>query len=143
MCEVSKVEENNSASSKLEKVLVSLADWSEKYQATINAPPVAGTILRPIEGDAVLIVETQEGKPPFIYGKAFVPEIPDITPGWYLQNDEHKSHHGWKCILMARARAELIKKVGLEGDTVKVKSLRIIKQSQSGKSLLAEVHEYV
>ena len=128
--------------SELEKVFVSLAEWSEKYKETVDSPPDSGAILKPIEGNAVLIVETQDSKPPFIYGKAFVPEIPDIAPGWYLQNDEYKSHHGWKVILMARARAELIKRVGLDGDTVKVKSLRIIKQSQSGKSLLAEVHEY-
>lgn len=129
--------------SELEKVLVGLAEWSEKYKQIIDSPPDNGAILRPIDGDVVLIVETQDGKPPFIYGKAFVPEIPDIKPRWYLQNDEHKSHNGWKCILMARARAELIKKIGLDGDTVRVKSLRVVKQSQSGKSLLCEVESYV
>ena len=128
--------------SELEAVFNGLAEWSQQYKNIVDSPPINGAILKPIDGLAVLIVETQDGKPPFIYGKAFVPEIPDIDPGWYLQNDEHKSHHGWKVILMQRARAELIKKIGLDGDTVRVKSLRIIKQSQSGKSLLAEVHEY-
>jgi hypothetical protein len=122
---------------------VDLAEWSEKYQMAVNNPPDTGAILRPVDGDAILVVEAQEGKPPFIYGKCYVSEVPEVEPGWYLQSDENKSHHGWKCILMSRARASLIGSIGLTGDTVKVKSLKVVKQSQSGKSLLCEVHEYV
>jgi hypothetical protein len=128
--------------SPLEVVLSSLADWSEKYQKVLDTPPDTGDILTPIEGNAILIVEAQEGKPPFIYGKAYVPEIPDVEPRWYLQSTDQRTQHGWKVILMAKARAGLIKRIGLSGGTVTVKSLRIVKQSQSGKSLLAEVAEY-
>ncbi len=120
-----------------------LADWSKKYQSVLSIPPNTGDILITVDGsDAVLIVEKQDGKPPFIYGKAYVPEIPDIEPQWYLQSTDQKNKHGWKVILMANARTNLIKKIGLDGETVAVKSLRIVKQSQSGKSLLAEVAEY-
>jgi hypothetical protein len=122
---------------------VDLAEWSSKYQNAISNPPDTDDILRPVDGDAILVVESQEGKPPFIYGKCYVSEVPDVEPGWYLQSDENKAHHGWKCILMSKARATLIANVGLSGETVKVKSLKVIKRSQSGKSLLCEVHEYV
>jgi len=129
--------------SSLDEVMSSLADWSAEYKAACECSPKAGDILKTLDGSpAVLIVESQEGKPPFIYGKAFVPEIPDIAAGWYLQSDEDKTRYGWKCILMARARADLIKKIGLSGETVVVKSLRVIKHSQSGKSLLCEVESY-
>jgi len=119
-----------------------LKDWSDKFSAVLANPPKEGDILAAIDGQAVLVVEVSEGSPPFIYGKAYVPELPDIEPKWYLQNEGYKSPYGWKVVLMPRARAELIQKIGLSGSFVKVKSLKIVKQSQTGKSLLAEVNEY-
>jgi len=129
--------------SNLEEVLTGLAEWSQKYREVTESKPEIGTILKSVDGDAVLNVELNDGQPPFIYGKASVPELTDIEPAWYLHDDNHRSHFGWKCILMPRARAELIKRQGLDGDTVKVKSLRVIKYSQSGQSILCEVNEYV
>lgn len=118
-----------------------LEKWSEEYQVALSTPPAVGSIIKPINGDAVLTVEIQDNKPPFIYGRAFVPEIPGQEPKWYLQNEEYRANQGYKCILMARARTELIKKCGLKTE-IKVKSLRVIKPSQSGKSLLCEVENY-
>lgn len=128
--------------SELENVLSDLAKWSAEYKAVVGTPPKPGTILRALEGNAVLTVETQEGKPPFIYGKAYVPEVTDMQPAWFLQDDTHHSFSGWKCILMAQARSELIKRCGLTGKTIAVQSLRVIKTSQSGKSLLCEIASY-
>jgi hypothetical protein len=119
-----------------------LGDWSVKYQEVVNNPPKEGDILTALEGDAILIVEVAKNSPPFLYGKAFVPELPDIEPRWYLQNEGYKSPYGWKCILMPRARTELMQKCGLKGAFIKVKSLRVVKPSQTGKSLLCEVYEY-
>ena len=119
-------------------------EWSERYNAVINNPPKEGDILSSASGEpAKLIVELNEGMPPFIYGRAYVPEIVGVDVQWYLQEGDMDSYHGWKCILMPRARAELIRKIGLTGDTVEVKSLRVVRPSQSGKSLLCEVAEYV
>jgi len=119
-----------------------LKEWSDKYKEVLENPPKEGDILRALDSDATLNIEITEGSPPFIYGKAYVPELVDMEPQWYLQNDDYKSPYGWKCVLMPRARADLIKKQGLSGSFVKVKSLKIIKPSQTGKSLLCEVHEY-
>jgi len=115
-----------------------LSNWRDKYLKVIANPPEEGTILKPLSGKAVLVVEVQDNRPPFIYGKAFVPEIPSIEPSWYLQDEEHRSHYGWKCILMAKARTKLIRNSNLS-ETVEVDALRVVKQSQSGKSLLCEV----
>jgi len=128
--------------SKIEEVLQGLAEWSHKFKEVSDNPPAIGSILKSINGEAILTVEIHDDKPPFIYGKAFVPEITDLEPAWYLQDEDHHSYHGLKCILMARARADLIKQKGLTGNTVKIKSLRVIKYSQSGQSLLCEVENY-
>ena len=120
------------------------SDWSTAFNAIQENPPEPGAILVTIDGaPAKLSVEITEGQPPFIYGRIYVPEIVGAPLGWYLQGEEMESFHGWKCILMPRARADLIKKIGLSGETVMVQSLRLIRKSQTGKSFLCEVHQYV
>lgn len=119
------------------------SNWSAQYNETLEKPPEPGAILVTLDGSPVrLTVEIKDGSPPFIYGRMYVPEIVGIKLGWYLQNEKVDTFHGWKCILMPRARGDLIKKIGLDGDMVLVKSLRMIRKSQSGKSYLCEVHEY-
>ncbi len=118
-------------------------EWSKKYNEVIKNRPVDGSILVTTDGSlAKLTVEIVDGSAPFIYGRLYVPEIVGIELGWFLQGAEVETYHGWKCILMPRARADLIKKIGLSGDTVLVKSLRLVRESQSGKSFLCEVKDY-
>ena len=118
-------------------------EWSKKYNEVIKNRPVDGSILVTTDGSlAKLTVEVVDGSAPFIYGRLYVPEIVGIELGWFLQGAEVETYHGWKCILMPRARADLIKKIGLSGDTVLVKSLRLVRESQSGKSFLCEVKDY-
>lgn len=121
-----------------------LREWSKDYDACINNPPKDGDILTAPSIDTLpaLVVELQEGKPPFIYGRAYVPEIAGAPLGWFLQSDPEESFHGWMCILLPRARTDLIRKYGLQNQTIRVKSLKMIRQSQSGKALLCEIHEY-
>ncbi len=120
-----------------------IQEWSDRYNEVTDSPPKEGDILVTLDGSpAKLIVEITPDVPPFIYGRVYVPEIVGIELGWFLQNEENDSFHGWKCVLMPRARADLIKTCGLSGETVLVKSLRVIRPSQSGKSLLCEVAEY-
>jgi hypothetical protein len=119
------------------------ADWSKAYNETLKNPPESGAILGTLDGTPVkLTVEIVGGSPPFIYGRIYVPETVGVELGWYLQSEGMDTFHGWKCILMPRARADLVKKIGLDGDTVMVKSLRLIRASKSGKSFLCEVHEF-
>jgi len=121
-----------------------LREWSAEYDALINEPPKDGDILTASTADAnvMLMVELKEDSPPFIYGRAYVPEIVGHPLGWYLLDPDCQNFHGWKCILLPQARTELIRKFGLQHETMEVRSLKVIRQSQSGKSLLCEVHEY-
>jgi len=118
-----------------------MSEWHEEYDLAINNPPKEGDILVAQEGLALLKVELNEGSPPFIYGKVNVPEIVGVTPKWYLQG-ESDTFHGWKCIILPRARTELAKRFGLGNETMLVKSLRVIRPSVSKKSLLCEVHKF-
>ncbi len=117
--------------------------WNEQYDELIKNPPKAGDILLSIDDSKVLLViATVEGAAPFVHGCAFVPEIVGSRLGWFLQSVDSEGFHGFKCILMPRARTELIRRTGLSSEIVEVTSLRVVKQSQSGKSLLCEVAEY-
>ncbi len=116
--------------------------WVQEYEAVQNCPPKEGDILKPAEGKAVLVVELTEGSPPFIYGRVYVPETVGCKVGWFLQSSESQGFHGWKCILMPRARTELIRKFGVGAEVIEVAALKIVRLSHSGKSLLCEVHEY-
>ncbi len=118
-------------------------EWSQEYNEIIKNPPADGSILTTVDDSLVkLTVEIVDGSPPFIYGRIYVPEIVGVELGWFLQGAEMETYHGWKCILMPRSRAELIKEIGLDGDTVLVKSLRLVRKSKSGKSFLCEVKDY-
>ena len=117
-----------------------MAEWVDKYNEALDTPPVAGVILTSENGEPVkLVVEMQEGQPPFVYGRAHVPEIVQENVGWFLKDADTGGYYGWKCILLPRARAELLKKCEIVEETVSVQSLRVIRQSKSGKSLLCEV----
>jgi len=121
-----------------------LREWSRDYDDHINNPPKEGDILTTPSADTLvaLVVELKEGSPPFIYGRAYVPEIAGAPLGWFLQSDPEESFHGWMCILLPRARTDLIRKYGLQNQTILVKSLKMVRESQSGKALLCEVNEY-
>lgn len=120
-----------------------MAEWVDKYNEALDTPPVAGAILTSENGEPVkLVVEIQEGQPPFVYGRAHVPEVVQENVGWFLKDGDIGNFYGWKCILLPRARAELLKKCPIVEETVSVQSLRVIRQSKSGKSLLCEVSTY-
>jgi hypothetical protein len=120
-----------------------MSELLQKYQDVVNNPPKAGDILATIDGaPAILDVQTEEGKPPFIYGRAYVSEILNSSLGWYLHGDTGRSL-GWKCVLMTKARREALKKCQVVDDKIKVVALRVIRPSESGKALLCEVHKYL
>ena len=119
-------------------------EWSECYNVVIKNPPKEDDVLTTFDGvPAKLTVELNEGTPPFIYGRAYVPEIITDDVRWCLQGGSVSGYNGWKCILMPRARTELLRKIKLVDEFVEVKSLRVVRHSQSGKSLLCEIAEFV
>lgn len=118
-------------------------DWSQEYDELNNNPPKEGDILETMDDSkAILLVELEEGKQPFIYGCVFVPVVVGAKLGWFLQSRDGQGFHGFKCILMPRARAELIRREGLKNEVIEVTSLRVVRPSQTGKSLLCEVEKY-
>jgi len=117
--------------------------WSNDFENHIKNPPKPGTILRAYgNADARLDIELVQGKAPFVYGRAYVPCIVGHALGWYLQATDSDAAHGWKCILLPKAREECLRKMGLKKLTIAVKALRVVRSSQTGNSLLCEVAEY-
>lgn len=114
-----------------------------KYQDVVNNPPKNGDVLTTIDGSpAILTVQVEEGKPPFIYGRAYVSEILDSSLGWYLYGEGDNHTTGWKCVLMTKARREVLKKCEVVDNVIKIKSLKVVRPSESGSSLLCEIEEY-
>lgn len=120
-----------------------MSDLLSQYQEVVSTPPAPGTVLRTLSGEpAVLTIKVDEGKPPFISSRAYVSEVLDENLGWYLREADDRSL-GWRCILMTKARREVVQKCDIETGFVAVQALRVIRQSESGKALLCEVAEYV
>ena len=117
--------------------------WSEEYQKILNSPPSEGDILRCLGGvEARLDVEIVGGRPPFVYGRAYIPCIVGEPVGWFLQPFDSETAHGWKCILLPKAREDCLRKRGLVDTKIKVQALKVVRASESGQSLLCEVAEY-
>lgn len=118
--------------------------WGESYNEYLNNPPQPGTILRAF-GDSELArieIDIEPDKPPFLYGRAYVPCVVGQPLGWFLQSKENKTAYGWKCILMPKAREEAIRRRGLNESMMTVYSLKVVRESQSGQSLLCEIAEF-
>ena len=124
--------------------------WAASYKKTLESPPEIGAILSTFSGTATkLTAELKQGFSPFIFARAHVPDLLNCPLGWHLRDVDDNSFHGWRCVLLPRARAEVIQKIGLgelnaEGteSTLAVKSLKVIRYSNSGNAILCEVHEY-
>ena len=117
----------------------------QKYQAVVSTPPSVGCILRTYdESPAVLTVHTEDKKPPFIFGRAYINELLGTELGWYLRGLDDDKSIGWKCVLMTRARRDVVKQCGdqLASGMILVNALRVVRPSESGNSLLCEVAEY-
>lgn len=118
-------------------------EWTKQYNDYLNNPPAAGTILRAYGDELARIdVDIENGKPPFLYGRAYVPCLVGSPLGWYLQSKDNASAYGWKCILLPKAREEAIRKLGLSDAVMVVKALKVVRMSQSGNSLLCEIAEF-
>lgn len=117
--------------------------WSESYQSFLDNPPQAGDLLRALGGeDSRLDLELHEGKPPFVYGRAYVPCVVGEALGWFLQPFSCTNAYGLKCILLPKAREELLRKKGVKESIIGVQALRVVRWSQSKNSILCEVAEY-
>ena len=116
--------------------------WATQFQGFIQNPPKTGDILRAVGGlDIKIRVDLIQGKPPFMYGLAYVPTLVGCELGWFCRNIDDPCTYGWKLIPLPKAQEQIIRKVGIVGK-VHVKALRIVRPSKKGKSFLVEVAEF-
>lgn len=122
---------------------MSTEKWAVEYQKHTDNPPPAGTILKCYGNeDARLDLELVAGKPPFLYGRVYVPQIVGTELGWFLQPFDSDAAYGWKCILLPKAREEAIRRLGITEKRLRVKALKIVRYSRTGNSILCEVSEW-
>ena len=118
-----------------------MTEWNEKYVEVLNTPPIDGQVLKTTDGQLVrLDVDIEEGKQPFVYGRAFVPSIVGCPLGWFLHSVQIDKPFGLKCILLPNAREDILKAKGIH-PVVSVASLKVVRWADSGKALLCEVGE--
>ena len=116
-----------------------MTTWLEQYNEVNDTPPAENDILTSFQGgQVVLTVEMTVGSPPFVYGRAYVPDIISEDVRWCLQ--ETDDPRGWKCILMPQSRAQLLKTAEIVDGKILVDGLKVVRLSPSGKSILCEVH---
>jgi hypothetical protein len=116
-----------------------------KYRDAVSQPPAKGYVLKTLDDSPVVLhVQLEDGKPPFIYGRAFLSEILDSTLGWYARGLDDDKVVGWKCVLMTQARRAVVQRCGdqLAEGKLTVKSLKVVRPSESGRALLCEVNEF-
>jgi hypothetical protein len=126
-----------------------IQEWTEEYRALLDSPPCDDEVLytHPDEfgnkRPARLFVKVETGKPPFIYATAYVPDVVGCELGWRIRGIDENVIHGWKVILCARSRQEVIRRYGLSMRIIPVTSIKITGESESKQSLLGEVHEFL
>lgn len=121
----------------------SITEWRREFQRYFSYPPTEGDILVTDDGsDIRLDIELTPNKPPFIYTRCFVPMIVLGPVGWFAQRADQNHNYGLRCIMIPRCRDEIIKRKGLAEESVYVRSIRVLKESSSGHSLLCEVEEF-
>lgn len=123
---------------------MSIETFKQSYKTVAENPPKPGDVLRAYGGEpARLTIELVEGKPPFIYGRAYVPSIVGARiDSWVLQHSDTKSNYGWKCVLLPKAREEVLRRFPQLPDMVPVNALRVVRYSQTKNSILCEVAEW-
>lgn len=123
-----------------------LANWKKAYNSVTQQKPTPDSILRTFDGDRVRIrIDLREGKAPTLYAHAYVPCIcgqePEVV-AWYARGEGETSLTGLRCILLPQAAQAVIARNPDLPTNVFVKALRVIRTSESGKSLLVEVAEF-
>jgi hypothetical protein len=117
--------------------------WRKEYQILFKTRIESGTVLTTCDGEpAKLTIELSQGNQPFIFGKAYIPDTVGHKIGRFLQSIHDPVRFGMKVILLPKSRNEVLAKFGLQENEVGVKSLKIIRYSTSGESLLGEVYQW-
>lgn len=132
---------------------MTIEEWQAAYEAMIKTEPKDGDIIlaedhaeidpdNQFAGKIKLEMELQQGRPPFIFARIFVPLTVGQKPEWVAHGIKSKTNHGWKVILHQRSRDEAIRKFGVRETMIPVKKLKILRSSETGQSLVATVEEW-
>lgn len=117
--------------------------WTREIDRLLAHPPVAGDFLRTADGSAVRVdIDLPPGSEPFIFARIYLRQTVGVDPGWFARSMDDHDTSGWRCILMPRARKELIRRFGLSNTVIGVKQLRVVKGSESNRSLQVEVSDW-
>lgn len=120
-----------------------VGEWRRRFQDLLDHPPKDNFYLRTIDGSPIkLEIELYDGRPPFIFTRAYVPMVVGADLGWFAQRSEDRGNFGWKVILMQKSRDEAVKRLGIARNTAYVQTIKIIKMAETGRSLLGEVCEW-
>lgn len=125
----------------LEPKKMTVGEWRRKYDEVSKNPPV-DRFIQAEEGQIRLEMELHPGKPPFIFTRVYILNIVGIEPAWYAQGADNTNSFGWKVILLPKSRDEALKRLGVTRNVVFVKTIRVIKMSESQRSLLGEIVEW-
>lgn len=119
------------------------SQWQVEFDRVTKTPPPPGAILTTLDGSPLAVhIEFPQGKAPFMYALAHVPCIVGCQLGWFARSVDEESMYGWKVILLPKARDKVIQRIGIARNKVGVGSIRIIRASHAGKSLLGEIVDF-
>jgi hypothetical protein len=129
-------------------------EWAEEYENILKNPPSEGDYLwtqdykagpddnDPDAGRIRLEIELMSGKPPFIFARAYIPNIVGRRPNWYVYGMNDIVNHGWKVVLHPSSRDRAILKFGVKTKFIHCRKLLVLRQSLSGNCIVAEIDEW-
>lgn len=121
-----------------------IAEWRREYDEFKNNPPDSNCYLDTIDKTPVkLEIECQQGDRIRIFARAYLPQVVGSEIDWFVRSITDNNWTGWKCVLMPRARNEVIQRFGIASAFVGVKSLKVVRRSKSEGSILCEIHEWL
>lgn len=119
-------------------------EWAKEYALVKETPPTNGDFLRTEDKQPIKLYVTMEaGKPPFIFGRAYVSSVIGNAPEWYMQSmgRDFSSYFGYKCILLPKSRDEVLARAGAV-QFFGVKELQVVRPSIKKTALMVEVSEW-
>lgn len=121
---------------------LTIEEWRQEYtRLSANAP--LDTVLETDDGSPIRVeIELQLAKPPFLFTRAYIPNIVGARLGWFAQKKGDVNSHGWKLVLLPKSRDEAVKRYGIARNTIYVQRIKVIKMSGTQRSLLGEITEW-
>lgn len=123
---------------------LSIEEWRREFQLISETLPQDGDFLFAKGGQPVqLRLTLSRGRPPFIHTRAYVTCVVGEMPMWHVVGpDDPRRMHGLRVILASNSRNDVIRRFGISCKDIQVKGLRVLRQSETGQSIIAEVCDW-